>query len=150
MGPDGLLAVARALRVSTHDHSHHHHRHDDNRRMAIVLGINMAMLVAGVAGGIAFNSPALLADGGHVLTDVGAIGLALFASWLAARPSGPQRTFGFRRTEILAALANGVTLVAVSVFIFIEAAMRLSDPPDVAGGGVLIVGALALAGNALA
>jgi cobalt-zinc-cadmium efflux system protein len=135
--------------MSAHHH-HHDHRTDDSRRLRIVLLINLVMLVLGIAGGVIFDSLALLADAGHVLTDVGAIGLALFASWLAARPSGPQRTFGFRRTEILAALANGVTLVAVSVFIFIEAAMRLSDPPDVAGGGVLIVGALALAGNALA
>src|SRR3954449_7424847 len=135
--------------MSAHHH-HHHHRTDDSRRMRIVLLINLVMLAAGIAGGVIFDSLALLADAGHVLTDIGAIALALSASWLAARPSGPQRTFGFRRTEILAALANGVTLVAVSVFIFIEAAMRLSDPPDVAGGGVLIVGALALAGNALA
>jgi len=117
--------------------------------MAIVLGINMAMLVAGVAGGIAFNSLALLADAGHVLTDVGAIGLALFASWMAARPSSPQRTFGFRRGEILAALLNGFLLVAVAVFVFAEAITRLSDPPDVAGVGVLLIGLAALIGNGI-
>jgi cobalt-zinc-cadmium efflux system protein len=131
-------------------HHHHHHRVDDSRRMWIVLTINLAMLAAGIAGGIVFDSLALLADAGHVLTDVGAIGLALFAAWMAARPSGPQRTFGYRRTEIFAALVNGMTLVAVSVFIFIEAVVRLSDPPDVAGGGVLIVGAFGLLGNAVA
>jgi cobalt-zinc-cadmium efflux system protein len=131
-------------------HHHHHHRMDDSRRMRTVLLINLVMLAAGIAGGLVFDSLALLADAGHVLTDVAAIALALFASWLATRPSGPQRTFGFRRTEILAALVNGMTLVAVSVFIFIEAVMRLHDPPHVAGGGVLIVGALALAGNAFA
>jgi cobalt-zinc-cadmium efflux system protein len=131
-------------------HHHHHHRMDDSRRMRTVLLINLVMLAAGIAGGLVFDSLALLADAGHVLTDVAAIALALFASWLATRPSGPQRTFGFRRTEILAALVNGMTLVAVSVFIFIEAVMRLHDPPQVAGGGVLIVGALALAGNAFA
>jgi cobalt-zinc-cadmium efflux system protein len=131
-------------------HHHHHHRSDDNRRMRVVLLINLAMLVAGIAGGVVFDSLALLADAGHVLADVGAIGLALFAAWMASRPSGPQRTFGFRRTEILAALANGITLVAVSVFVFVEAVARLSDPPDVAGGGVLVVGAFALAGNGVA
>jgi cobalt-zinc-cadmium efflux system protein len=129
---------------------HHHHRTDDSRRMWIVLAINLLMLVAGVIGGVIFDSLALLADAGHVLADVGAIGLALFAAWLASRPPSPQRTFGFRRTEILAALANGLTLVAVSVLVFVEAVARLSDPPDVQGGGVLIVGALGLAGNALA
>jgi cobalt-zinc-cadmium efflux system protein len=136
--------------VSHDHHHHHHHRVDDSRRMWIVLAINLAMLAAGIAGGIVFDSLALLADAGHVLTDVGAIGLALFAAWMAARPSGPQRTFGYRRTEIFAALVNGMTLVAVSVFIFIEAVVRLSDPPDVAGGGVLIVGAFGLLGNAVA
>jgi cobalt-zinc-cadmium efflux system protein len=101
-------------------------------------------------GGIVFDSLALLADAGHVLADVGAIGLALFAAWMASRPASAQRTFGFRRTEIFAALANGVTLVAVSVFVFIEAIARMSDPPDVQGGGVLALGAFALAGNAIA
>jgi cobalt-zinc-cadmium efflux system protein len=129
---------------------HHHHRHDDSRLMAIVLAINAVMLAAGVAGGLAFDSLALLADAGHVLADVGAIALALVAAWMASRPAGPQRTFGFRRTEILAALVNGVTLVAVSVFVFVEAAARISNPPDVGGAGVLAVGAFALAGNAAA
>lgn len=136
--------------MSAHHHHHHHHRADDSRRMWVVLVINAAMLVAGVVGGIVFDSLALLADAGHVLADVGAIGLALFAAWMAARPSGPQRTFGFRRGEIFAALVNGVTLVAVSVFVFIEAVARISDPPDVQGTGVLVVGVVGLAGNALA
>ena len=131
-------------------HHHHHHRADDSRRMRWVLLINVVMLIAGVIGGIVFNSLALLADAGHVLTDVGAIGLALFAAWLASRPAGPQRTFGFRRTAILAALLNGITLVAVAVLVFVAAIMRLSDPPDVHGGGVLVLGAIGLAGNALA
>jgi cobalt-zinc-cadmium efflux system protein len=118
--------------------------------MRLVLLINLGMLVAGIVGGIVFDSLALLADAGHVLADVGAIGLALFAAWMASRPASAQRTFGFRRTEIFAALANGVTLVAVSVFVFIEAIARMSDPPDVQGGGVLALGAFALAGNAIA
>src|SRR3954452_18999632 len=135
--------------MSAHHHDHHH-RTDDSRRMRIVLLINLVMLAAGIAGGVIFDSLALLADAGHVLTDVGAIALALFASWLAARPSGPQKTFGYRRTEIFAALVNGMTLVAVSAFIFIEAIVRLPDPPDVAGGGVLVIGVFGLLGNALA
>src|SRR5436190_6757016 len=137
--------------MSLHEHHHHHHhRHDDSRLMAIVLAINLVMLVAGVVGGLAFDSLALLADAGHVLADVAAIGLALFAGWMATRPASPQRTFGFRRTEIFAALVNGLTLVAVAIFVFVEAISRLSDPPDVRGAGVLAVGAFALAGNALA
>jgi cobalt-zinc-cadmium efflux system protein len=131
-------------------HHHHHHRADDARRMRVVLLVNVVMLAAGVAGGLVFHSLALLADAGHVLADVAAIGLALFAAWIASRPSSPQRTFGFRRTEILAALVNGVTLVAVSVFVFVEAIARMSNPPDVGGAGVLAVGAFGLAGNGLA
>jgi cobalt-zinc-cadmium efflux system protein len=137
--------------MSSHSHQgHHHHRHDDSRLMAIVLAINVVMLAAGVIGGLVFDSLALLADAGHVLADVGAIALALFAAWMASRPASPQRTFGFRRTEIFAALANGVTLVIVSVFVFVEAIARMSDPPDVHGAGVLAVGLFALAGNGVA
>jgi cobalt-zinc-cadmium efflux system protein len=129
---------------------HHHHDHRpaaDDRRMLAALAVNVAMLAAGVVGGIAFHSLALLADAGHVLTDVGAIALALFAASMARRPSSPNRTFGFRRGEILAALVNGVALVAIAVFVFVQAAMRLSDPQDVGAGGVLAVGLFSLAGN---
>jgi cobalt-zinc-cadmium efflux system protein len=136
--------------MSAHDHHHHSHRHDDNRRMAIVLAINLAMFAAGLIGGIVFGSLALLADAGHVLADVGAIGLALFAAWMAQRPANPQRTFGFRRGEILAALFNGFALVAVAVFIFVEAISRLSDPPSITAGGVLAIGFLSLVGNGIA
>src|SRR3954449_79819 len=133
--------------MSLHEHHHHHHhRHDDSRLMVIVLAINVVMLVAGVVGGLAFDSLALLADAGHVLADVAAIGLALFAGWMATRPASPQRTFGFRRTEIFAALFNGFTLVAIAVFIFIAAIGRLSDPPEVTGSGVLVIGLAALIG----
>src|SRR3954447_18789870 len=126
--------------MSLHEHHHHHHhRHDDSRLMAIVLAINLVMLAAGVVGGLAFDSLALLADAGHVLADVAAIGLALFAAWMAARPASPQRTFGFRRGEIMAALLNGFTLVAIAVLVFVAAIGRLSDPPDVAGAGVLVI-----------
>jgi cobalt-zinc-cadmium efflux system protein len=136
--------------MSAHEHHHHDHRHDDSRRMAIVLAINVLMVAAGVVGGLVFDSLALLADAGHVLADVGAIGLALFAAWMAARPASPQRTFGFRRGEILAALFNGFTLVAVAIFVFVEAVARLSHPPSVTGAGVLIVGLASLAGNGIA
>jgi cobalt-zinc-cadmium efflux system protein len=137
--------------MSTHaGHHHHDHRHEDSRRMGLVLAINVAMLALGVAGGLVFHSLALLADAGHVVADVGAIGLALFAGWMARRPAGPQRTFGFRRGEILAALFNGFTLVAIAVFVFVAAVARLSDPPNVEGGGVVVVGLLSLIGNGAA
>ena len=92
----------------------------------------------------------MLADAGHMLSDAGSLALALFAAWLAGRPATPQRSFGYRRAEILAALANGVALVVVAIWIFIAAAQRLSDPPEVAGGWVLAVGVIGLAVNLLA
>ena len=140
---------------SGHTHAHSGHTHADGRtanrtRMGIALAINLGLVVAAVVGAVVFHSVALLADAGHVLSDVGAIGLALFAAAMAARPARGRRTFGFHRTEILAALANGVALVAVAVFVFVEAAMRLSQPSDVRGLGVMIIGAVGLAGNAIA
>ena len=118
--------------------------------MRIALAINLALLVAGVAGALLFDSVALLADAGHVLSDVGAIAIGLFAAAMAARPPDQRRTFGFQRGEILAALVNGLTLVAVAVLVIVEAVGRLSDPPDVDGTGVLVVGLIGLAGNVAA
>jgi cobalt-zinc-cadmium efflux system protein len=115
--------------------------------MWIALAINAAMLVAAVVGGILTGSLALLADAGHVLSDVGAIGLGLFAAALATRSGGPRRTFGLQRTEVLAALVNGIALVAIAVVIVVAAIGRFSDPPDVEGGGVLALGLVGLAGN---
>ncbi len=125
-------------------------RGDSRRRMRFALAINLAMLAVEVAGGILTGSLAVLADAGHVLSDVGAIVLALAAAQLAARPGGPRRTFGYQRSEVLAALANGLTLVAVSVLIAIEAIGRFSDPPSIEAGGVLALGLFGVAGNAAA
>jgi cobalt-zinc-cadmium efflux system protein len=107
-------------------------------------------LVAEVVGGLLADSLALLADAGHMLSDSLSLGIALFAAWLAGRPSGPSRTFGFRRAEILAALFNGVTLVAISIWIFVEAGMRLGDPPEVEAGLMLGVAGAGLAINLVA
>lgn len=87
------------------------------------------------------NSIAMVADAGHMLSDAGSLGLSLFALWLAQKPPTSQRTFGFYRTEILAALANGATLVAVSIYIFYEAISRLDEPPQVEGGLMLAIAA---------
>jgi cobalt-zinc-cadmium efflux system protein len=122
-------------------------REDTRRRMWVALAINVALLGVEVVAGLITGSLALLADAGHLLSDVGSIGLALFAATLASRPAGPRRTFGYQRSEIIAALVNGLLLVAVSVAIVVAAVGRLSDPPEVAGAGVLAVGALGLAGN---
>lgn len=122
-------------------------RSDSRRRMWIALAINLAMLAIEVAGGILTGSLAVLADAGHVLSDAGAIVLALLASSLAARPGGARRTFGYQRSEVLAALANGLVLVAVGLGVAIAAIGRLGDPPQIDGGGVLALGLLGLGGN---
>lgn len=105
----------------------------------MVLALAGAYMVAELVGGIVTNSLALLADAGHMLSDVAALALSLFAMWIAERPPTPTRSYGYYRTEILAALVNGVTLVAIAVFILIEAASRLDDPPAVRGGLVMAI-----------
>jgi cobalt-zinc-cadmium efflux system protein len=135
----------------------HHHDHApdlldarrarNRRRMWVALAINVALLTATVLGGVLTGSLALLADAGHLLSDVGAIVVALLAAWLAARAPTPARTFGYQRTETLGALASGVALVAIALLIVVQAVARLGDPPDVAGTGVLVLGAVGLVGN---
>jgi cobalt-zinc-cadmium efflux system protein len=90
--------------------------------------------VAEVIGGLITGSLALLVDAGHMLSDNFSLGLALFAFWLSAKPHTPERSFGFKRAEILAALINGVMLVAISIWIFYEAYHRFQDPPEILGG----------------
>lgn len=118
--------------------------------MWVALGVNALMLVAALVGAFAFDSVALFADAGHVLSDVGAIGIGLFAAAMATRPPDRRRTFGFHRSEILAALVNGIALVVVAVLVVVESTRRLSDPPDVDGVGVLVIGLIGLAGNVIA
>lgn len=140
-----------------HDHAGHSHsfgsfalqarREDSSRRMWVALAINAGLLLAEAVGGIITGSLAVLADAGHLLSDVGSIVLALIAARLAARPAAGRRTFGYQRSEVLAALINGLLLVAVSVAIAVAAIGRLSDPPAIDGAGVLALGALGLAGN---
>jgi cobalt-zinc-cadmium efflux system protein len=116
--------------------------------MWVALWINVAMLVAEAVGGVLTGSLAVLADAGHLLSDVGSIGLALFAAGLAARPAGGRMTFGYQRSEILAALVNGLLLVAVAAAVAYAAVGRLGDPPQIDGLGVLGLGLLGLLGNA--
>ena len=137
-----------------HVHAHGGHRlalearrSDSRRRLWIALGINAGLVAVEVAGGIITDSLAVLADAGHLLSDVGSIGLALLAAGLASRPGGGRRTFGYQRSEVLAALANGLLLIAVAVAVAIAAVGRLGDPPGVDGGGVLALGIFGLAGN---
>jgi len=115
--------------------------------MLVALAINVGLFAAEAIGGFLTGSLAVLADAGHLLSDIGSIVLALIAARLAALPAAGQRTFGYQRSEVLAALVNGLLLVAVSIAIAIAALGRFSDPPGIDGWGVLALGALGLAGN---
>ena len=122
--------------------AHHHHGHvhtDDTRRLTLALVLILGLMVAEVVAGVMADSLALLSDAAHMLTDAGAIALALFAAHLARRPASGGFTFGFRRAEILSAQLNGATLVGLAVWITVEAIQRLVNPPEVAGLTVLVV-----------
>jgi cobalt-zinc-cadmium efflux system protein len=125
-------------------------RATDRRHLTMAFAIAVALLVVEVVGGIAANSLAVLADAGHVLTDVTGIGLSLGAMWIAGRPATDGRTFGYYRAEILAAVANAVLLVGVAAFILVSAIGRLDDPPEVQGGLMLVLGIVGLVANGAA
>ena len=130
------------------NHAHCAHSHASNK---VVLRnsflIISAFMLVEVAGGFATNSLALLSDAGHMLSDAAALGLSLFAFKFGERKGNLQKTFGYRRIEILAATINAVTLIVIAVFIVIEAARRLQNPPEVATTGMLIISTLGLAVN---
>jgi cobalt-zinc-cadmium efflux system protein len=134
-----------------HHHGHHHghgHPHAQSRRgLAITLGLVVVYMVAEVVGGIVSHSLALLADAGHMLSDAAALGLALFADWFARRPATTRHTYGYYRAEILAAVVNAASLIAIALIIFIEAYLRFQDPPEVHGGVMLAVASGGLAVN---
>lgn len=128
-----------------HDHSHgygHHHdhlRHSSQKLLQIVLALTFTYMLAEAVGGYLANSLALISDAGHMFTDVAALGLSLLAVRFASRPATPRKTYGFYRLEILAALANGVALIVLSLLICFEAYQRLSRPEEVAGGMLIWV-----------
>lgn len=134
-----------------HDHAHAHGsltatgRH--RRRLVAVLLITAAVFVAEVVGGLLSGSLALLADAGHMLTDSAGLLIALIASVLAARPATSARTFGLQRAEVLAALVNGVLLVAIAVLVLVEAVRRWSDPSEVSSGLMLLVALVGIVAN---
>jgi cobalt-zinc-cadmium efflux system protein len=130
-----------------HGHGQSAARAGRGRLLAVFL-ISLAVLVVEVVGGLVTGSLALLADAGHMLTDVAGIGLALLAIWFAGRPATPERTFGHYRFEILAAVVNAVLLFGVAVVVLVEAWRRLADPPEIASGWMLAVALVGLAANA--
>ena len=131
------------------------HDHDDartasRRALALALVFTASYTAVEVVGGLFAGSLALLADAVHMLSDNVALALALVATWLATRPATPERTYGYKRAEVLAALANGVLLVALAIWIFVEAGMRLRDPGDVLGGWMLAIALLGIVVNVAA
>ena len=133
-----------------HDHGHSVSAGSGHRRpLAIVLGISSLILVVEVVGALISGSLALLADAGHMLTDVAGLSLALVAAALAARPASDTRTWGYRRAEVLAAAAQAAVLLAVGGFVLVEGVRRLVSPPEVASGVMAAFGVVGLLGNAV-
>jgi cobalt-zinc-cadmium efflux system protein len=133
-----------------HGHSHAVPDGAGHRRpLAIVLAVTLAILIVEVLGAALSGSLALLADAGHMLTDVAGLSLALVAAVLAGRPATDARTWGYRRAEVLAAAAQAAVLLAVGVYVLVEGVRRLVEPPAVGSAAMAVFGAVGLAGNAV-
>lgn len=139
-----------------HAHSHGHGALHDHggasgslRSLTIALALNAAYTLVEAVAAILTGSLSLLADAGHNLSDVVALAVAAGAVVLARRPATPNRSFGLRRAEILAALVNALSLIAIAVLVFVGAARRFADPPDVPGGWLIVVASLGLLVNAV-
>ena len=165
IGPDCILDVRLAhahedehVHTHVHDHAHghahghaHSHAHEvSKKRLTLVLAITAIFMVVELVGGLLANSLALIADAAHMLTDVGALGLSLFVLWFSRRPARPEKTYGYLRLEILAALINGVTLVIIALAIFWQAYQRLLAPEPVQGPLMLGVSIAGLIVNLIA
>ncbi len=133
-----------------HDHSHSVRPDADRKRLVVALALLSGFMLVEVVVGFAVDSLALLADAGHMLTDVGALALALVAIWLSAKPAKGSFTFGFKRTEILSAQVNGITLLVLGVLITIEGIRRLVSPPEAGGLAIVIVALVGIIVNLLA
>src|SRR6476659_11212413 len=131
--------------MKPHSHASHHHEHAHARgSLKLALIITATFLVAEFLGALYTNSLALLADSGHMLTDVAALSLSFFAMRFSSRRATPRMTYGFYRVEILAALLNGVFLVLIALYIFYESYFRLFNPAEVKAGWMLIIASLGL------
>ena len=156
--PDCSTHRQRGRVVEAHSHAHGHdhaghshagHAHSSSGLKGALI-LTSIFLVAEVIGGLVSNSLTLLADAGHMLTDVGALAFSLFVVWLAKQPSTPQKTYGYLRWEILAAFFNGATLLLISVAIVWEAILRFRTPEPVQTGVMLVVAVGGFVVNAIA
>lgn len=141
-----------ALHAHAHDHDHGHdhgreHAHDNQRRLLLVIGMGVVVLLAEVVGGFLSNSLVLLSDAAHMSTDIAAVLLAYAAAVLATRPATTSKTYGYARAEIVAAFLNAVAMWFVSAYFVWEAYQRLRAPPEVDAPVVIGVGALSLVAN---
>jgi cobalt-zinc-cadmium efflux system protein len=125
-------------------------RQRDHRRLLVAIGLTGVIFVAEIVGGLVSGSLALLSDAGHMLTDVSAQVISLLALLLAARPADSKKSYGYRRLEILAALANGVLLAALSAFTLYAAVRRFGAPPEVRTDVMLIIAMIGLIANGVA
>lgn len=132
------------------DHSHDHFAGANARMLGWALAITATFLVVEVAGGLYFNSLALLSDAGHMLTDVAALAIALLAIRLGAKPPDEKRSFGYRRSEIIAAAFNALMLFVIAIYIFVEAIDRFRDPQPIQSWGMMAVAAVGLVVNLVA
>lgn len=129
-----------------HDHTHSSRTNDRTGRLKLALGLTFVYMFAEGIGGWLTNSLALIADAGHMLTDVAALGLTIGAIWFGSRPATAKKTFGYYRLEILAAFVNGIVLLLLSIWVIYEAVERWQSPPAIngsqlaliAGGGLVV------------
>lgn len=136
--------------MENHQHNHFAEKREGNKRgLIIALSITTIIMVLEFFGGLFTNSLALLSDSGHMLSDASSMALSLVAIWFASRPPSSNKTYGYYRFEILAALFNGVTLFVIAGFIVKEAIQRFNDPPTVASGTMIIIAFIGLAANLL-
>jgi cobalt-zinc-cadmium efflux system protein len=135
--------------MSGHGHSHAHAT-EDHRRLLAALCVTVLILIAEVVGAVLSGSLALLADAGHMFTDASGLVIALIAASLALRPRTPERTWGYKRAEILAAALQAGLLLVVGAFVLVESIRRLIEPPEVGSSAMLWFGVIGLVGNAVA
>lgn len=131
----------------SHGHDHHGARSASKSGLLIALGITASIAVLEFVGGLVTNSLALLSDSGHMLSDASSLVLSLLAIWFASRPASARKSYGFYRTEILAALLNGVTLFVIAGIIIVEAYERFLDPPTVSSGPMMLIAFIGLLAN---